>query len=264
MAFGVPPLQSPPPNTAITVFVTVPGTTPANNVYWNSQCKAIPTDATFLVLDMGYVRDFFKPVEGTSMCQMLTSLNRHQWSPNGVDWRIPTYYTNTDYNGGSAADWPKTTIDGDARGYVSFWGNDNNGNQGGCCSRSYTDYTTGSQWGQTYTLAYGVPLQPPPSKTDITIFVDTDGTIDLNDAYWNEKCKEIPVGTLFLMLTMGNVRDFFSLAGNATWCQMLTSHDKYLFSTNGLDWATPMYSGDIGDNGGSKTNWPVLRFSCLI
>lgn len=35
---------------------------------------------------MGAVVDFFKPIEGESLCGMLTSLNKHLWSPNrGLD-----------------------------------------------------------------------------------------------------------------------------------------------------------------------------------
>ena len=38
---------------------------------------------TLLRLSMGKVRDYFKPIPGKSLCDMLTSQNNHMWSANG-------------------------------------------------------------------------------------------------------------------------------------------------------------------------------------
>ena len=51
-------------------------------------------------LSMGKVRDYFKPIPGKSLCDMLTSQNNHMWSANGGvpskdggggSWLRPTY-----------------------------------------------------------------------------------------------------------------------------------------------------------------------------
>jgi hypothetical protein len=51
------------------------------------------------------VRDFFLPKKGETWCTMLASHNKHQWSPNGVDWVTPKYLGNVHVNGGSAENW---------------------------------------------------------------------------------------------------------------------------------------------------------------
>lgn len=157
------PLQPLPPNTGISLVARVPGTTVANDAYWADACKAIPANTLFLVLDMGTVRDFFKPTDaGTSYCEMLQSNTKHQWSYDGVDWTTPDFFYLHNRNGGSAAGWPRDKgRDGDARVYLSCWGSDDSWT-GGCCSTSTTEYKTyparpgnggARDWGQacTYT-----------------------------------------------------------------------------------------------------------------
>jgi hypothetical protein len=51
LSYGVP-LTPPPPNTAVAIFATVTVKTQANDVYWKTKCQEIPTDATFLFLDL--------------------------------------------------------------------------------------------------------------------------------------------------------------------------------------------------------------------
>ena len=139
-----------PPNTGMTLVAEVAGTTRANDAFWAVQCKKIPSNTLFLVLDMGAVRDFFKPIAGASYCEMLQSNTKHQWRSDGVVWTTPEFCGGS--NGGSAIDWPlKKGRDGDARQYLSFWGTDDDRQTGGCCSTSTTEYNRG--WGKacTYT-----------------------------------------------------------------------------------------------------------------
>jgi hypothetical protein len=167
--------QPPPLNTAIVVFATVAGNIQANDAYWKKKCKDVPADATFLMLDMGSVRDYFSPIDGASICQMLASRNKHHWSTNGVDWRTPAYNAGSSHNrGGSKVEWPANNVDGDERHALSMWGNEGS-NMGGCCSQSLANWHSG--WGQAFTLAYGVPLQPPPLNTGTTVVVTNDGTV---------------------------------------------------------------------------------------
>ena len=95
---------------------------------------------------MGSNVDYFKPIPGKSFCEMLQSYKFHQWSPDGKNWVIPTYYDR--HLGGSAGGFPT-----DGRTSLPFWGwgmNFNN-NAGGCCH-----YTKDSRadWGRAFELLY--------------------------------------------------------------------------------------------------------------
>jgi hypothetical protein len=235
----------------------VTGTTKANDAYWNEKCKLIPIDATFLMLDMGSVRDFFLRAGRASWCEMLTSETKHYWSPNGLDWDTPKYIENAAHHqGGSKEQWPKNNVDGDERAYLSIWGDDEGGS-GGCCTSSYSQNLGNPLWGHRFTFAYAVPLQPPPPNTGTIVIVTNDGTGLANDAYWKKMCQQIPANALFLMLTMGESRDFFKPIKDANWCTMLASRNKHQFSQDGLVWVVPDYNdGSTHNRGGSAETWP--------
>ena len=133
-------LQSPPPYIEMALVSNVAGTTLADDAFWAEQCKTIPSNTLFIVVDMGAVRDFFKPIDSTTTyCAMLQTQNKHQWSPDGVQWFPNKFYTHNGvlyHNGGSEEYWPKNNVDGDERTYLSFWGDNNNRWTGGCCSTS--------------------------------------------------------------------------------------------------------------------------------
>jgi hypothetical protein len=74
---------------------------------------------------MGSYVDYFRPTAGNTLCDMVSSNNKHQWSADGTTWRTPTYLLSS-YVGGSADNWPKSNIDGDDRKTLPFWGNDHN------------------------------------------------------------------------------------------------------------------------------------------
>ena len=102
-----------PPNTALTLLADVSSTTHANDAFWLSKCAGVPPTALYVVVEMGSVVDFFRPVEGATWCEMLTSLDKHQWSSTGVDgsWLTPVYYNSTGgINGGSAHWWPRDNL----------------------------------------------------------------------------------------------------------------------------------------------------------
>jgi len=92
---------------------------------------------------MGSVVDYFKPITGSTFCQMLTSYNRHQWSPDGENWEIPKYHP--DHLGGSAHNWSK-----DGRKYLSFWGSKVDVN-GGCCHDTKSSHAA---WRRSFDLYY--------------------------------------------------------------------------------------------------------------
>jgi hypothetical protein len=114
------------------------------------------------------VRDFFRPIAGAKWCDMLGSHNLHEWSPDGINWRIPEYFSDATGNGGSARDWPKMNVEGDEREFLSFWGNTNSltARSGGCCSSNahiHASTAAGSStldgfehgWGQSVVIWYG-------------------------------------------------------------------------------------------------------------
>lgn len=260
-----------PPNTGITEVADVAGTTVANDAFWQSRCASIPSNALFLVLKMGDVVDFFKPANAgtTTYCEMLQAHDKHQWSPNGVEWFAVDFVSRrSSHKGGSAAGWPRDNAEGDARSYLSFWGYDGRFTtlSGGCCSSSTSvDQTypslpdhTFKEWGQSFTVSYALLLQPLPPNTGMSLVANVPGTTLANDAYWAARCKTIPASTLFLVLDMGTVRDFFKPADAATtYCEMLQARDKHQWSPNGVDWfAVEFYNKSDSGNGGSAEWWP--------
>jgi hypothetical protein len=160
-----------PPNTGMSMFAVVPGTTQADNVYWAEKCKLIPTSTTFLVLDMGSVRDFFKPIDGASYCEMLQSNKKHQWSADGVNWVTPDYFAL--HYGASADFWPRDKgVAGDERKHISFWGDSTHNLIGGCCETATT--ASSVEWGRTFAMSFAIPLQHDTTSTTTTIIYDPD------------------------------------------------------------------------------------------
>ena len=196
---------------------------------------------------------------------MLQSHTTHQWSANGLEWLEVDFYDA--HNGGSAVNWPRDNgADGDERGYLPFWGvTDTSPLTGGCCSSSTAVAEThpalpgngGSRtWGHAFTLSYAVPLQPPPPNTGMSLVADVAGTTLANDAFWAEQCKTIPSNTLFIVLDMGSVRDFFKPSTSETsYCEMLQSSTKHQWSADGLEWKAIPFHSNQGRRGGSAVRW---------
>lgn len=132
-------------------FAVVKGNDLADDVYWNRNCKSVPIQAGSLVMEFaGTSTDYFKPVQGASFCDMLTSHNKHQWSADGVEWMTPAYYIHTNHFGGSAENWPLNSVPGDPRRTLPFWGaRDHKENPRG-------GYAHGLGWNAPFTMAYFV------------------------------------------------------------------------------------------------------------
>ena len=120
----------------------VAGDFEANKAFWTEQCKQVPAGALAVELQIGTVVDYFRPVQGASWCQMLTSSDKHEWSPDGQgNWRKPAY---SDYLGGSLINWPRDNVVGDQRAYLTIWGLQiSTVRNGGCCSTSLDVYSVG-------------------------------------------------------------------------------------------------------------------------
>jgi len=127
------------------------------------------TDAT-MRLNMGQVKDYYKPTSSYSICQMIAeSPGTHfQWAStyNGT-FQTPSYYSA--HLGGSAVSWP-ASIDG--RNYLGFWGGGGTTNSG-CCHNTSTLYG-GSADTAAWSRAFDMYIREP-SKANVTVTVGAGG-----------------------------------------------------------------------------------------
>ena len=104
---------------------------------------------------MGRVKDYFRPIEGATACDFLTTYYDFEWTNDPFDadsWTVPNYYSS--HLGGSEAWWPRSYINGDERGHLSFWGANNGATAGGCCYDNYNG--DDGVWGQPFIMTYAV------------------------------------------------------------------------------------------------------------
>ena len=129
--------------------VTVSASTPADLAFWVVNCKQIQNTAAYIVIAIGKVADYFRPVPGRSYCEMLASSKLHEWSPdNGATWVKPAPYYNDMYLGGSKDGWLHGNSNtlrnaADRRFALSRWGSASTSSTGGCCAVMYTDSSRG-------------------------------------------------------------------------------------------------------------------------
>ena len=133
--------------------------TPGNmSQEWIIPCQNL-TNYSVMALVMGSVVDYYRPTNGSSVCDMLTSYNKHQWTNWEMlqfsYWWTPAYY-DSNHLGGSSDGWPQTL--GWNRRFLSFWGS-TIGYLGGCCSTTYTQSLSiavpscsGPRWCQAFDM----------------------------------------------------------------------------------------------------------------
>ena len=126
--------------------------------FWKNKCKEIPENAEYIKVKMGIVIDYFKPVEGSTFCEMLLSKSKHQWSPDGKKFQIPIYgdtHLLINELGGSAKNWPRDNdIEEDSRWRLAVWGNAQGIHKGGCCDNDYEGNGYPGQWAQAFQMFY--------------------------------------------------------------------------------------------------------------
>ena len=49
-------------------FATIDGDVRGNDAFWLERCATLPEGASIIAADLGMVRDFFRPLDGTTMC----------------------------------------------------------------------------------------------------------------------------------------------------------------------------------------------------
>merc|ERR1719272_1452772 len=155
----------------------------------------LPATILYVMLDMGIYRDYYKPIDGATWCEMLandedTPRNKHQWSPDGINWVTPEHQGDCKFNAHSSSKyWPQTHVDGDDREFLSSWGWPIPKGKGGCCHSAHGD---NDGWGQSFTMAYGVPLTTSTTTTECTttdeswcavvVFLNAKACVDLKKA----------------------------------------------------------------------------------
>ena len=119
------------------------------------------------------MNDFYKPVYGKNFCTMLQTHAEHLWTNDPAKgFRAPKYYRG--HLGGSDSEWLKTSVDGDKRVFLGFWGDGSR--PGGCCSDSNAP---SGGWGKKFTMYYSVV---PIETTTATTATTTTATTSTNTA----------------------------------------------------------------------------------
>jgi len=262
----LPPPTTPVVSTVRTRLADLRSDTKLDDAYWMAECNKIPSDAIDIVVTMDKVADHFKPVQGSSFCQMLTSVDKHLWSRDGIVWYQPEYYPaslrrigETDekiqssvyWNGGSAENWPRKIDPNDRRAVLSVWGSNVIGyTGGGCCSSAYENEAVvpNQKFAVEYTHVQVV-------ESDVKINVGP--TLNAGSTFWREHCKDVPEDAVFAKMDCDGVVDYFKPTEGYSFCEMLTSVNKHQWSATGQgdSWTTPTYiSGTY--LGGSNSYWP--------
>jgi len=107
--------------------------------------------------------------------------------------------------------------------------------------------------------APATPYGAPTSIFDVAIeectpFLNMPGTFLANVEYWKSECKSVPAGAKYVKLTMGEVTDYFKPRGLKGICDMLTSPDQHLWSSDSKNWTMPTVASVVG-LGGSGDGW---------
>jgi len=136
-------------------YNTALGSQTSNDTVWWTSCSAAQdlsgSTNPAIKLTMGSVVDYFRPMANHTLCDMLSSFRKHDWSNDGVTWRTPDHQTAN--MGGSEKWWPRDHVEGDERWYLSMWGA-GTGNIGstrgsGCCHRALND---NPEWSRTFDM----------------------------------------------------------------------------------------------------------------
>ena len=171
-----PPSPSPPPpswtqfahigittqSISSSAYNTSLGSQTSNDAVWWTSCSAAQTLSgktnPAIMLTMGSVVDYFRPTANHTLCEMLSSADKHDWSNDGVTWVTPAHYYWI--MGGSAYEWPKHNVQGDDRDYLSMWGTGTHPvSVSGCCHNALDD---AGDWYKTFDMYVNSAPSPPP------------------------------------------------------------------------------------------------------
>lgn len=103
-----------------------------------SWCSSLPTDTTYISIEMAGLTEYYRPGQGSTVCQMLQTVRQtYEWTndPTSSWHSLPSYgQANSENNhlGGSAGHWPRGNVSGDNRSYTHFWGHASAAGGHGC------------------------------------------------------------------------------------------------------------------------------------
>lgn len=118
---------------------------------WAVKCQEVPATGVYFKLSVNGCDDYYKPIQGATSCDMLTSYNKHLWSSDGVNWVQPTYTKYQKMLGGNA----KNSLNHNGQGqreWLSFWGQDVGGHGWRGCNDP-TDPNGPGDWGKQGTMS---------------------------------------------------------------------------------------------------------------
>ena len=255
-------------NDGTTTFIKVAGTDKMTAAEWKKACVHIPADARFIKVTMGTgdtaVTDYFRPIKDKTYCEMMQSNQFQLHSPFGANpYTSLAGLTDASEKLGLGA---FATLDGntgvtagthtqseDDRKFFSKWGHETE--TGGCCATAYA--TTSVAWSQAFEVAY-LPKHIPPNIYK-TLFA-SNGEIAHNAEFWATKCKEIPENTFCLGITFGDHTDYFKPTPGTSWCDMLVSRHKHMYSNNGCKTMHAVVTDEREETngyGGSAPGWLI-------
>jgi hypothetical protein len=133
-----------------TVIHVEDGTHWINDAVVDNWCKKLPEGTTAVKIKMGAATDYFRPIEGYTVCQMLHSNNKYEYSRDGVAWVTPDYYGS--HYGGSRSRYPAQVLTSDTRKYLSFWGHPESSHPGGCCHNGHDEAESQAAWRRAYVM----------------------------------------------------------------------------------------------------------------
>jgi len=131
--------------------------------YWAKACEDIPDGVDYVVVHTGAFSDYFRPVDGATYCDMLTSCDKHEWSSdptNAKSWVVPPYHSPKDGLLGGSDEWSiLKRLDG--RTQVASWGA--TALPGGCCMVTLDDLAPG--YGKPFEMSFKLAASPSASPS---------------------------------------------------------------------------------------------------
>ena len=121
--------------------------------WYNRGCGKLGVidSSTVMKIKMGKVRDYYRPLAETSVCEFLITPNSFEWTSDLCKAWTESTFSNKGL-GGSSKNWPKEYLVGDKRTRLSYWGS-SQPNMGGCCC---TDYTCSyPAWNMPFKMYFG-------------------------------------------------------------------------------------------------------------
>jgi len=226
--------------------------------------KGLIDDNTIVEVIMGKVHDYFKPKVQMSWCAFLTARENFLWSPDRChDFTEPL--RSDKFHGGSAYDWPRKTVVGDNRPYLSFWGSGSSKNSGCCC----VDYTCAEKsWNLGFQIGLGRAenVTKECGKVDIMtggfqLWKQIGAKDNTTFHSWNhrgcEKIGTIGPTTFMMKIKMGSVTDYYLPKETMTFCDLLQSTNRFFWTRDLCGaWKLPDYSPKPAHFGGSAPDWP--------